>query len=385
MKTVIFNQSQQLLQLIASQAGSPILSQNLRQERHVPRFFYVKLDDTGRITESSSDMPITEEQLSRLLHLVEAQPSPRGQVELNNDRFSFLKVAGSDNKGQIIAYVNSEHDQETLWFLLLTLSAVGLIYMVLAYFGGRYLAIRALQPIMLSWQKQKDFVADASHELRTPLTVIQTNLELVKGNQDESVATQMKWLDYINLETQHLTKLVNDLLLLARADSAEVLLDVQELSLADVIACSIEPLRLMAEQKGVELKISLSEDIQIFGDKNRLKQLLIILLDNALKHTPYGGLITVKLHKEGNNAEILVTDTGEGIAIEHLSHIFERFYRVDKARSKQTGGSGLGLPIAQWIVQNHGGTISVNSQPGQGTEFTIILPVSASRLKTITS
>lgn len=384
MRTIIFNQSQQLLQLIASQAGSPVLSQNLRHDRHVARYFYVKLDGTDKIIESSSDIPIPEEQLLHLVHSAELQHATSGKVELNDDPYIFLKIVSSDNNGQLIAFVSSEHDQDTLWVLLMTLSAIGLIYMILAYFGGRYLAVRALQPIMLSWQKQKEFVADASHELRTPLAVIQTNLELVKGNKDESVANQMKWLEYINLETQRLTKLVNDLLLLARADSDELLLDIQELSLADVIEYTIGPFRLMAEQKGVALSVSMLEDVHIRGDKNRLRQVILILLDNALKHTSNGGSISIKLLRYGNEGQIMVMDTGEGIAPEHLAQIFERFYRVDKTRSKQTGGSGLGLPIALWIVKSHGGTITVNSQPGQGTVFTIILPRFTSKIKIIT-
>lgn len=384
MRTVIFNQSQQLLQLIVSQAGSPVLSQNLRHDRNIARYFYIQVDGSGNIIDSSPELPVTEKELQQILHLVEPKHASRGHVEISDDSYTFLKVANSNQNGELIAFVSLEHDQDTLWFLLITLSAVGLIYLFFAYFGGRFLAVRAMQPIMSSWQKQKDFVADASHELRTPLAVIQTNLELVKGNKDESVASQMKWLDYIGLETQRLTKLVNDLLLLARADSDEVLLELQELSLGNVIEYTIEPFRRMAEQKGVKLCASIGEDVHIHGDENRLRQLMLILLDNALKHTPSGGSISIELLKYSIGGKILIRDTGEGIAPEHLTHIFERFYRVDKARSKHTGGSGLGLPIAQWIVHSHGGTISVDSEPSKGTVVTIFLPDYMPRKKTMT-
>ncbi|WP_407306461.1 histidine kinase dimerization/phospho-acceptor domain-containing protein [Desulfosporosinus sp. SB140] len=149
-----------------------------------------------------------------------------------------------------------DHDQDTLYLLLITLSAVGLFYLVLAYFSGRFLAVRALKPIMESWQKQKEFVADASHELRTPLAVIQTNLELVRGNSDETVANQMKWLDYINLETQRLARLVNDLLFLARADSEELLLEAKELSLVEVVEDTVGSFRPLAEQNGIAINVT---------------------------------------------------------------------------------------------------------------------------------
>ncbi|MDP4160420.1 MAG: ATP-binding protein [Bacillota bacterium] len=374
MRTVIFNQSQQLLQIISSQAGSPVLNQNLRHDRHVARYFYVKLDTAGNILERSPDIPVTEEQLSSLLNSVKSRHSSRGQVEFDDASYAYLKVDNPNNSGELMAFVGLDRDEDTLWLLLITLSMIGLLYLVLAYFSGRFLAVRALQPIKESWQKQKDFVADASHELRTPLAVIQTNLELVKANSDETVLDQMKWLDYIGLETERLTKLVNDLLFLARADSNELLLDVKELSLADVIEDTVGPFRPMTEQYGLALNVSVLETVHVLGDKNRLKQLILILLDNSLKHTPKGGTISIKVQRWGNGGQIMVMDTGDGIDPEHLEHIFERFYRQDKARSKQTGGSGLGLAIAQSIVQSHGGTISVNSQLGKGTVFTLTLP-----------
>ncbi|MDQ7095629.1 ATP-binding protein [Desulfosporosinus sp. PR] len=374
MRTVIFNQSQQLLQIISSQAGSPVLNQNIRHDHHVVRYFYVKLDKTGNILERSPEVPIPEGQLSALLYSVEIRHTSRGKIEFDDDSYSFLKTVAPDNASDLIAFVSIDHDQDTLFLLLITLSAVGLFYLLLAYFGGRFLAVRALKPIMESWQKQKEFVADASHELRTPLAVIQTNLELVKGNSDETVANQMKWLDYISLETQRLTRLVNDLLFLARADSAEILLDAKELSLAEVVEDTAGPFRPLAEQNGIAINLTDLENVRIFGDENKLRQLVLILLDNALKHTPAGGMINIKVLQHGNGGQIVIRDTGEGIAPEHLAHIFERFYREDKARSKQTGGSGLGLAIAQWIVQSHGGTISVSSQLGQETVVTVTLP-----------
>ena len=374
MSAVIFNQSQQLLQIIATGAGSPVSNRNFRHDRHVPRYFYVKTNGSGQIVERSPDIPLNDAQLSVLVNSVEVRPDARGQVSLHDESYTYLKVPLGQNTGQLLAFVSLESDKDTLGVLLLTLSAVGIVYLGLAYVGGRFLAGRAMRPIRESWQRQQDFVADASHELRTPLAVIQTNLELIKGNADETVVSQKKWLDYIDLETKRLSKLVNDLLFLARADSDQQALEVKELFLSTVIRNTVEPFRILADQKGVDLKCSIVEDVLIRGDELKLRQLVVILLDNALKHTACGGEISVELDRIDYGGRIIMSDTGEGIAPEHLPHIFDRFYRIDKARSQQTGGTGLGLAIAKWIAQSHGGMISASSQPGIGTVLTVTLP-----------
>jgi signal transduction histidine kinase len=231
-----------------------------------------------------------------------------------------------------------------------------------------------MAPIKKSWQRQQDFVADASHELRTPLTVVQVNLELVKGNPDETVASQSKWLDYSLIETERMSKLVGDLLFLARADSQQQTLEMKQFSLDTAMSGVIDSFRTLAETSGILLETSLDSDVTYWGDEFRIKQLLVILLDNALKYTPSGGKVTIGLQKIDSSAEITVSDNGEGIEAEHLSKIFERFYRVDKARSHQKEGTGLGLAIADWIIKSHRGQVEVSSSPGKGTSFVIRLP-----------
>jgi signal transduction histidine kinase len=231
-----------------------------------------------------------------------------------------------------------------------------------------------MAPIKKSWQRQQDFVADASHELRTPLTVVQLNLELVKGNPEETVASQSKWLDYSLLETQRMSKLVDDLLFLARADSQQLTLEIKQFSLDTALRGVIESFRPLAETSGILLESSLDSEITYSGDAFRIKQLLVILLDNALKYTPSGGQVTLGLQNWDTFVEITVSDNGEGIEPEHLAKIFERFYRVDKARSQQKEGTGLGLAIGDWIIQSHHGQVKVSSSPGEGTTFVISLP-----------
>lgn len=376
MQIVIFNQSEQLLQIIATEAGSSPASE-IRQHdphMHVDKYFFVKIDPSGNIISSSIDSTLNSAQLKKLTDRALHRPGPRGEIDMEDQSFAYLKAPLLEGSGSLIAFIGLERDHDILRLLLATLAAGGIIYLVLAYFGSRFLADRAMRPIIQSWQRQQDFVADASHELRTPLAVIQTNLEVIRGNPDETVSNQDKWLGYIDIETKRLIKMVEDLLFLARADSAQQVLEFKEFPLRAAIRATIEPFQAVAAAKGIELSFTEGGELIISGDENKIKQLIVILLDNALKHTSSGGQISVSLRSRGTAAEIMISDSGEGIAPEHLTKIFERFYRVDKARSKHTGGSGLGLSIADWIVNSHHGQIKAASTPGQGTTFTVVLP-----------
>lgn len=383
MRVVIFNQSQQMLQLIVSDAAAtqslPAAPKSINpySTRHASRYFYLKLDSAGKITDHSSDIPsdIDMKQLSALAQRLFQKGDHNGEIDFHDTTYSFLKTPPSPpNNELILAFVNIERDKEILHFLLIIMTVLGIIYLISSYIASRYLANKALQPIIQSWHRQQDFVADASHELRTPLAVIQTNLELVQGNAEETIESQKKWLGYIDLEVKRLTQLINDLLFLARADSSQHVLNQTEFSLTSALQMTVESFQTLAANLDIELTFFSPANLRIYGDENKLRQLVIILLDNALKHTPAQGKITVSMQQQGKNTLIQVQDNGEGIPREHLPHLFDRFYRVDKTRSKQTGGTGLGLAIAEWIVKSHQGTIKVDSTPNRGTLFTITLP-----------
>jgi two-component system OmpR family sensor kinase len=215
---------------------------------------------------------------------------------------------------------------------------------------------------------QRRFVADVSHELRTPLTVIQTNTDLMKryGMDEDSLVA-------ISSESKRMTRLVGDLLLLAQADSGELPLITQNLELDTLVLEVFEQSRILSEG-GASVVLGRFEPVRVHADPDRLKQLLLNLTSNALKYTPSEGSVTLSVWPDGPEAMISVADTGEGIPSEDLPHIFDRFYRVDKARARKHGGAGLGLSIAHWIVEAHGGHIAVQSVVGAGTTFTIRLP-----------
>ena len=221
-------------------------------------------------------------------------------------------------------------------------------------------------------QTQQRFIADASHELRAPLTAIEANLELLERLPDMAPAERREATVEASREARRLARLVADLLALARAD-AGVLLRRQRVELDRVVLDALGEARHLA--RGQRLTVEQLEPLVVDGDPDRLRQLLLILLDNALKYTPPEGQVTLGLRRDGATAEVFVRDTGSGIPPDDLSHVFERFYRADPGRARDPGGTGLGLPIARWIAEQHGGRITLDSAPGCGTTATIQFPI----------
>ncbi|MCX6028596.1 MAG: ATP-binding protein [Chloroflexi bacterium] len=220
------------------------------------------------------------------------------------------------------------------------------------------------------FQAQQRLVADVSHELRTPLTTIQGNLDLLRRGAAADPAMRGDALRAIGDETARMRRMVNDLLLLAQAD-AGLKLRLEPVELDTLLLEVYRQTQVLASS--VTVRLGAEDQATVMGDQDRLRQLLLNLVDNAMKYTPAGGTVTLGLSRRDGWAQVAVSDTGMGIAAEDLPHIFERFYRADRSRGR-SGGSGLGLPIAGWIAQAHGGRIEVTSQMGQGSIFTMWLP-----------
>ncbi len=223
---------------------------------------------------------------------------------------------------------------------------------------------------------QRRFIADVSHELRTPLTVIKGEVSLMRrmGQVDEESLTSVEG------EVDRLTRMVGDLLLLAQAESGRLPMDVRSVELDAILFEVFQQMRTLAGEK-VQLRIGEIDQVQVNGDRDRLKQVLVNLVSNAIQYTPAGGSVTLSLQKTNEQARLIIRDTGPGIAPQDLPHIFERFYRGERSRKRtggpQSSGFGLGLSIAYWIVRNHGGSIEVDSSEGKGTTFCIWLPFHA--------
>ena len=226
------------------------------------------------------------------------------------------------------------------------------------------------------FQTQQRLLADVSHELRTPLTAIRGNVDLMRRMGDGDAES----LEIIQEEVDRLTRLVGDLTLLARADAGGLPLNLKPVELDNLLFEVYRQVSMLA--KPVEVLVAEVDQVCVNGDSDRLKQLLLNLVENGIKYTPKGGRVTVSLAKANNWAQITVSDNGVGIPSEDLPFIFDRFYRVDKARNRSQGGSGLGLAIAKWVAQAHGGDIYVESEVNVGTTFTVVLPVLEKETKT---
>jgi len=225
-----------------------------------------------------------------------------------------------------------------------------------------------------AFARQRRFTADASHELRTPLALLSSRAE-VALDRPRTPAEYRATLTGVRDDAARLTQLLAELLTLARADRGQEALAREPVALADLVADTLAALAPLAEERGIVLAADALAPCVILGDQTRLTQLLINLVDNAVKYTPAGGQVTVQLARDAATALLAVTDTGIGIAPEHLPRLFERFYRADTARSRGAGGAGLGLAIADWIARAHGGQIAVASAVGSGSTFSVRLPL----------
>ena len=224
-------------------------------------------------------------------------------------------------------------------------------------------------------QTRNQFVSNASHELKTPLATMKIMIESLIYQPDLDPELRTEFLSDVNQEINRLSSIVSDLLTLVHADSRTTRLNRERMSLAEVVKDTQHRLAPIAEQNGQEISLNLTDSCDMYADKAKLQQVVYNLMENAVKYTPQNGWVKVGLQRVGRNAVLTVTDSGNGIPRDSLPHIFERFYRVDKARGRESGGTGLGLSIVQQYVNLHGGNVSVASEEGQGAVFTVELPL----------
>ena len=269
-------------------------------------------------------------------------------------------------------------ETRTLNVLLAVLVGGGVVVLVVAAGVGALYSRRALVPIRASLvaqraalRRQREFAADASHELRTPLTVVRASLDLLRRHPEAPVSQVGEALDDIGAEVDNLTHLVEDLLLLARSDSGAVPLEREPMDFGDVVAEAAASMTTAASHRDVQVVVD-PAPASISGDTARIRQLVLILVDNAIRHSPTGGQVRVSVRAEGQAGVLVVEDDGPGIGADELLHVFERFWRGAGAPD---GGSGLGLAIAAWIVGGHDGTVEVANHEPTGARFTVRIPL----------
>jgi signal transduction histidine kinase len=265
--------------------------------------------------------------------------------------------------------------QRRLAYLLLALGAGAV---VIATIGGVWLTRQAMRPINAAFASQRAFIADASHELRTPLTLMRTNVEVLLEAGATPEPEDRALLEDVVAEAGHMGRLIADLLVLARLDAGALPLTRTPVDLSALVATTTRQVERVASRQGVAVRQGETDPVTVRGDSGRLEQVLLILLDNAVKYSDPGGVVEVTLRRKGGHAALTVRDTGPGIPASELPRLFARFHRSPGVGAR-TEGSGLGLAIAQGIVQAHNGRLRVRSIVGEGTAFTVLLPLSGAR------
>ncbi len=277
--------------------------------------------------------------------------------------------------GVVVASESVKAQYNELTLLLTLLLSVGSVALLGAGLGGLFLANRALAPARLAWTHQQRFIADASHELRTPLTLLRADAEVLLRGKQRLPPEDADLLEYIVAETKHMTHLTTSLLTLARLDNQTDHREHEVINFTKLIGELDRRVRSLATEREITLTEECSDDLYVIGDSMLLEQAVLVVLDNAIKYNRPGGTIHVQLGVQHQSVLLEVKDSGIGIGAEHLPLLGERFYRVDKARSRAAGGTGLGLSIAQGIIQIHQGQLTLASVPGQGTTVMLTLPL----------
>ncbi|MBE9125584.1 MULTISPECIES: sensor histidine kinase [unclassified Coleofasciculus] len=304
---------------------------------------------------------------------IDVQTQKIGKIRI---RGVTLPVISSDN-GRLIGYVRAsqslEEFDETLAQLDWGLGSGVVMTLALSSIGGLLLTRKAMQPIEQSFQRLKQFTGDASHELRSPLMAITTNVEVALEYPEGMRSTDAKKFKAIANAADQMTRLTEDLLLLARSDQVQSPHQ-EAVNLEEILHNLVELYQPQADAKEINVKANLTQPLYVLGDLVQLTRVFANLIQNALQYTPTGGLVEIQTNQVDRQLYISVKDTGIGMTPEQLQHIFDRFWRADQARSYQSNGFGLGLAIAQSIVQSHGGSLTVTSQLGVGSCFTVRLP-----------
>ncbi len=331
-------------------------------------------DAQGHLIEQQGDRPYLA---SLPLNAESTVQTQTGKIELQIVTLPIVKSASKEIVGYIRVSQSLAEVNNAIARLDKGLVAGGLVALVLSSLGSGWLNIQAMQPIEASFQRLKQFTADASHELRNPLMAISTNAEIALTYTEGMRTSDAEKFQAIALATEQMSRLTEDLLLLTRSDNVTDF-DSQSIDLTNLLINLVDLYKPQAEALKIELKVDIPSNLAVIGDKNKLTRALTNLIQNALQYTPTEGKVNLKATRQGKEIAIAVRDTGIGIAPENLERVFERLWRADNSRSYHQGGSGLGLAITKAIIDKHRGTITVTSQLNVGSCFVVRLPVAES-------
>lgn len=318
----------------------------------------------------STYLELSDEQIEDAANKVIAANTSEGKLK----KYKLYYKASFGSSYSVIAFADysaaSEEISATIIFTILLFSGTMLIFLLISIWLSGY----AMRPVAKAWAQQQQFVADASHELKTPLTAILATNNILLSNPDLTIREQEKWIENSQAEANHMKDLIANMLFLAKSEDEQVQLVLSEISLSDIVTDTTLQFEPVAFENGTLIDSSIEEAIIIQGDLTQMRQLVHILIDNACKYAGESGYVKVCLRREGGTIKLEVCNSGKPIPAEDLPHIFERFYRSDKARTQQnqSGGYGLGLAIAKSIADRHKAQISAASSEEGGTTFTVI-------------
>ena len=335
-------------------------------ESNLRNYFSVKVQNDGKITKVIQDFPLnyTYDEIENLVKEILEKEKPSDSI---GGVMYYIRELRNSKK--LICMLNRNSELKTLGKLYIYSALLYLLSIFISVLISIPISKFMIKPAEDAFTKQKQFIADAGHELKTPIAVISANIDVleneIKGN---------KWLEYIKTENQRMGDLVKDLLYLAKNDAGRNVNTFSEFDFSNAVENSILPFEVIAFEAGKTLEFSVQKNIICYGDEKSLKQIFIILVDNAIKNSESGAKITVSATSENQKIIFKVRNTGAGIPKDELEKIFLRFYRSDSSRVRKTGGYGLGLAIARAIAEDHNGTLTATSEVGKWAEFTLTLP-----------
>ena len=320
-----------------------------KNERYIEGVYKIDVNNNNVISKSDD---VTDEIRN---YAIEVSKRNSDEGYIGNYIYKVRKIGINGKEVTLIESESTIKELKTTIIIAIVMGALGL---VIIYIIAKKISKTIVKPVADSFEKQKQFVSDASHELKPPLAVIEANADVLQDKVGEN-----KWITYIQNEVQSMNKLVNDLLVLARMENTNTI-NSQKFNLSKEVQMSVSVFESIIYEKKIKLETNINDGIEFNGDKEDIKHIISILLDNAIKHTKENGKIIVNTLKEKGNVKIEVKNQGEPIPEEEREKIFERFYRVDKARNRNEKRYGLGLSIAKGIVEKYKGTIEANSKDG---------------------
>lgn len=334
----------------------------------------VELNNKGNITNYFVHLnyDITTTKLQNNIDSIYKGNKNEGKIKIDNYTYKYKKRKFGNNSKIVLLNISSEESLKIRLIQIFTL--VGFISLIFLFVISVFLTNKSIKPIKETFDKQKQFIADASHELKTPLTIIKTNTSLLLSNPEDTIKNQSKWIKYIESQSDRMSELVNEMLSLAKLDVDENKLIISDFNLSNIIENMLLTFDAIIFENKITLDTNIYKNIIIKGNSDSIKKLFSILMDNAVKYTNKGGLISVDLITDKNKVKLIIKNTGDGIPKDKLDKIFERFYRADDSRNRETGGYGLGLSIAKSIVKQHKGKIYASSNLYKDSTFIVELP-----------